>query len=550
MIRDFYKSIKFLGKRFWPFIIGILGMTAGYNSLSLVNAMLSKKMVDVASAEAVNTANSVTETTQFLLFFVGAMVILVPIFQYVYNRSTQLTYGHVKSLVFAKLLRMPVDFFENTHSGKITSLLINDVDKMCFVFIEKFRRTFAPLAAIVMYLIPMAVYNLPITVVFFVFNLICLKINNSFSKQIKDVSKEVQENTALMTEKSINILNGIMIVKMFGLDEQLVDEYKKANDAVVVSEMKRARIASWISAFNAFIYIFNSLIFLFVGNKLVAMGYTTYGDIIGIMTLQISVNFAFQSFGRYFPQIYEAFGATNRVYDYLQSDNEPETYQVPTLQDPAYIEFRNVSFAYENGREPVLRDFNMKVNNGETVAIVGESGSGKTTVGRLLLGFYPVSEGSIAVAGKTIGEMTLEELRDLIAYVPQDAYIYCDTIMENIRYGKTSATDEEVMAAAKIANAHNFIIEQPQGYQTIVGERGTLLSGGQRQRIAIARAILKDAPILLLDEATSALDSESESMITEAIEHLKIGRTTLIVAHRLSTIENADKVIRLEKIKL
>jgi ABC-type multidrug transport system fused ATPase/permease subunit len=212
------------------------------------------------------------------------------------------------------------------------------------------------------------------------------------------------------------------------------------------------------------------------------------------------------------------------------------------------IEIRDLGFCYEGegpdstAGTPNLRDIDLSVARGEVAALVGPSGAGKSTILKLLMGFYPLQQGSVLVDGQPIGHGSLVQLRDKMAYVPQDAYLFAGTIAENIRYGRPDVSEDEIVAAARAANAHDFIVAQPDGYQTMVGERGAKLSGGQRQRIAIARALLKDAPILLLDEATSALDSESEQLVQEALDALMAGRTTIAVAHRLSTIERADTI--------
>ena len=218
------------------------------------------------------------------------------------------------------------------------------------------------------------------------------------------------------------------------------------------------------------------------------------------------------------------------------------------------IQIKDLQFSYsssDNADESkqeinLLDQINMNVKKGEFAALVGPSGGGKSTLVKIMMGMYHVGEDMLAIGGKSLSSYPLQELRNLMAYVPQDAYLFDGTIEENIRYGKPEASTEEIIAAARSANAQNFIIDQPDGYDTLVGERGTKLSGGQRQRIAIARALLKDAPLLLLDEATSALDSESEEIVQQALETLMKGRTTLAIAHRLSTIQHADKIYVLQ----
>jgi ABC-type multidrug transport system fused ATPase/permease subunit len=244
-------------------------------------------------------------------------------------------------------------------------------------------------------------------------------------------------------------------------------------------------------------------------------------------------------------RIQAALAASDRILELLDSPVEPERYPLqPGAQgnpQDALIQFDRVTFGY-NGDQNILNSVSFTIQSGQFVAFAGPSGGGKSTLFKLLLGCYPAKDGAIYVSGREIPEYRLADLRELFAYVPQDAYLFSGTIQENIRYGKPGASESEIQAAAKAAFAHEFITEFPSGYQTVVGERGARLSGGQRQRIAIARALLKDAPILLLDEATSALDSESEQIVQQALEVLMRGRTTLVIAHRFSTILSADRI--------
>lgn len=288
----------------------------------------------------------------------------------------------------------------------------------------------------------------------------------------------------------------------------------------------------------------NIMVFVLLGSLMVKWGLTTYGNIIAIMSLQTALDANFREFGQYYPMFYNSFAGTERIYEFLELEEEPNQRRTEVIEKPEYIQFKDVTFGYTED-QTVLRDFNLTIKEGEAIGIVGESGSGKSSLVKLLMGFYQTNSGGIAIGGKNIGEMTLDELRGLIAYVPQESQLFNTSIKENIRYGNPKATDEQIIVAAQAANADGFIKEQPDGYNTIVGERGMRLSGGQCQRIAIARAILKDAPILILDEATSALDSESERLIKEVLASYSKTRTTLMIAHRLSSIEYADRIIKI-----
>jgi ATP-binding cassette, subfamily B, bacterial len=274
--------------------------------------------------------------------------------------------------------------------------------------------------------------------------------------------------------------------------------------------------------------------------------YMDFGTMLAVINLLNGVVFMFTSLGNFIAQIQGSLGGANRVFELLDEPVEPERYVLKKTEDTAaMVELQDIGFSY-NGTDRVLDGVSLSIGKGQMAALVGPSGGGKSTVLKMLLGYYPPQEGNIVVNAKSIGQYSLTELRDMMAYVPQDAYLFDGTVEENIWYGRPKATREEVIAAAEAANAHGFITELPEGYATKVGERGTRLSGGQKQRIAIARALLKNAPILLLDEATSALDSESEQLVQDALNRLMQGRTTIAVAHRLSTIRHADVIYVIE----
>ncbi|MBD5495573.1 MAG: ATP-binding cassette domain-containing protein [Lachnospiraceae bacterium] len=277
-------------------------------------------------------------------------------------------------------------------------------------------------------------------------------------------------------------------------------------------------------------------------------GLVDFGTVVAILSLQDMVSFFLRNIGSAWGSLIDSFVLADRVFEILDQPVVPERYRkddiemnISSLKEDYGIVMNNVVFSY-NESEKVLNGVNITVDRGKTAALVGESGAGKSTIVKLLLGFYPADGGTISILGKQLSDYTLDELRKNIAYVPQDAYLFTTSIKENIRYGRLDASDDEIIEAAKNAYAHEFIMAFPNGYETMVGERGESLSGGQRQRIAIARAFIRNAPIFLLDEATSALDSESEQLVQKGIETLMGERTTLVVAHRPSTIEKADMI--------
>jgi ABC-type multidrug transport system fused ATPase/permease subunit len=376
------------------------------------------------------------------------------------------------------------------------------------------------------------------------FNILTLTVNTHISKKLKGTTKQIQNQMSNLTVTVGNIIGGMSIIKMYQLATVMRSNFKRDNREVSKLSLKNSKVTALLSAYNFLIAMLSIMVFLLLGTIMVKQGLTTYGNILAIMSLQTALDANFREFGQYYPMFYNSLVGTERIYEFLEIEDEPLRREAEPINEPEYIQFKDVDFGY-TPEKLVLEKFNLSIKEGETLAIIGESGSGKSSVAKLLLGFYKINAGGLSIGGKNLSDMTLSEMRDMIAYVPQDATLFNTTIMENMRYGREGATDEEIFAAARAANADGFIREQPQGYETLVGEGGIRLSGGQCQRIAIARAILKNAPILLLDEATSALDSESERLIKNTIDEYGKSRTTIIIAHRLSTIENADRVYKM-----
>lgn len=326
----------------------------------------------------------------------------------------------------------------------------------------------------------------------------------------------------------------------------MASKFANINRQVYHDSLKKVKTTAILDSLNVLGKMLDTIGVVGVGSYFVFKGKVSIGTIIAIWQLKNPILNFFNRLSNLIAEIQIALAGAERIFEVMDESEEPKKYQhlevkiIPNL-DKAII-FENVDFGYLPNQW-VLKNLSFEVKKGKKVALVGASGEGKSTIFKLLMGFYPPDKGTIIVDGLSLASTELSEIRKKIAYVPQNAYLFNGTIMENIRYGKVDATEEEIIRAAKIANAHDFITSFENGYHTLVGERGAQLSGGQRQRIAIARAVLKDAPILLLDEATSALDAESEYLVQEALDRLAEGRTTLIIAHRLSTIKNVDEIL-------
>ena len=373
-----------------------------------------------------------------------------------------------------------------------------------------------------------------------------------FGRFIRKFSKSVQDQVAESQVIVEETLQGITNVKAFANEWYEIARYKgKINDVVKLA-IKGGQYRGYFASFIIFCLFGAIVAVVWYGVSLCISGEIKgVGELISFVLYSTFIGASFGGIAELYAQIQKAVGATERIFEIL--DQAPETIDLRETRATAKrlkgdVAFKDITFSYPARKEiSVLNGVSFQAQAGDSIAIVGPSGAGKSTITQLLLRFYEPDSGSIIIDGLESSNYTLTELRDHMAIVPQDVILFGGTIRENILYGKPDATDDEVMAAAEKANAKIFIESFPEKYETLVGERGITLSGGQRQRIAIARAVLKDPSILILDEATSSLDSESERLVQEALDKLMIGRTTFIVAHRLSTIRNASKILVLDK---
>ncbi len=437
---------------------------------------------------------------------------------------------------------LPMSYHEENHSGDLVTRMTNDVTK---AFAAIGSDLFDFLSAVITgicctFIMGLISWKLVILVLFL--GTVPILLNRYAAAPMRQASAAAQASLATLNARLKDILVGMPIIRSYNLEQHFTSDYAAANAdtrrlGIVVARREGINVVSNDTLASA-----TFLSVLACGSYLMLLGELTAGEVVAAVQLCNGITNPMRRLGELWVKLQSSLGAADRIFAVLDEPVEQLVSNGATADmtaNGAMVSLHDVAFAYD-AQHQVLSGINLQVAPGSVVALAGPSGGGKSTIFKLLLGFYQANTGTCYLASRPLSDYTLEQLREQIAFVPQDSYLFAGTVYENIAYGRPHATADEIYEAARAANAHDFIVELPEGYSTQVGERGTQLSGGQRQRIAIARAVLKDAPLLLLDEATSSLDSESEHLVQEALTRLMQGRTTLVIAHRLSTIENAD----------
>jgi ATP-binding cassette subfamily B protein len=540
--QTFWRLLGFLKPWRSAYFASLLGLAAVYTVERMFIAYVIKLFVDsIISKQTDMLWYSVKLWGIFLLAWIPASVLLSYLWRTVLIKAV----ANLRQKIFSHMQRLPLAYHEQRHSGDLVSVLTNDVTAAEQAFqqdmLNLVNATLQGISAVVF----MLVLNWQLALATILSGLAPLAINALFAGPLRKLGDAVQERLGGMSERLTDLLAGYQVVRTYSLGEWILGRFNKANRALLDSGIRRVGLDAWLESANNLGGALMILVPLGVGAYLALIGQTTFGTLIAMIQLNGPIQFFVYSLGGTISRIQGSLAAADRILALMDTAIEPERYGIvgrePEKSPEAFLEFADVHFGYDKDH-PILQGMSFQVRQGQTAAFVGPSGGGKSTIFKLLLGCYPVRTGGVFVAGRSVNDYRLSDLRNLFAYIPQDAYLFSGSIMENIRYGRPDATREEVIAAATAAYAHEFVSDFPDAYWTRVGERGARLSGGQRQRIAIARALLKNAPILLLDEATSALDSESEEVVQRALEVLMRGRSVLIIAHRLSTIESANLI--------
>jgi subfamily B ATP-binding cassette protein MsbA len=455
--------------------------------------------------------------------------------------------ARLRAQVFGRLVTLELDFYVRRRVGELISRLSSDVTQVRTMLTQTLTALLSSVLSLVGSVLVLFLLSPRLLVVILVLAPAVVLVAVIFARPLRRLSTRVQDSIAASTTTAEEALSGIRVVKSFGREEW--ERHRYGEDLRGVVSMA-TRLVTYRGLFGSVMLIlgFGTLIVLlwFTGHQVIE-GSISLGALTSFLLYGITIGTSLSSIAGIYGQFQEGAGAVVRVFEII--DERPSIHDAEGAAElervQGRITFDHVTFGYDE-EHPVLRDIDVDIAPGEVLAVVGPSGAGKTTFCNLIARLWDTTAGQVRIDGHEVRELRLDSLRAAVSLVPQDATVFGGTVEENIRYGRLDATEEELIAAAEAANAHDFISAMPDGYQTVVGDRGTRLSGGQRQRVAIARAILKDAPILILDEATSSLDNESERLVQEALARLMVGRTTLVVAHRLSTIRAADRIAVLD----
>lgn len=542
-LKRMLRLFGFVKPQKYTFILGLFILTLT-SLTSLVFPMLIGNMVDMAKTSTLNDINKIGFVLVGL-FMVNAVLSYYRI--YLFAVVTQKTLALLRQTTYNHLIQLPMAFFSGRRVGELNSRISADISMLQETFTDTIAQFLRQVIIIIGGVTILSFISPQLTLFMLAIVPVVAVIARFFGTYIRKMSKEAQTLVADSNTIVEETLQTITNVKSFANEAFEMLRYKRKTDEVIEVSLKGAR---WRGLFISFIFMamFGSVVgVIWYGVYLVNIGAgITVGDLFKFVLYTVFIAGSISGMADFYSQIQKAVGATENLLDILEETPEKlnayETANKPI--NLGEVIFKEVSFNYPSRKNvEVLKNISFKVAKGQKIALVGPSGAGKTTIGALMFRFYEPSTGQILIDGKTADSYNLTAYRNRMALVPQEVILFGGSIRENIGYGKPGASEAEIIQAAKQANAFNFIEGFPEKFETVVGDRGVQLSGGQRQRIAIARAILKDPDILILDEATSSLDTESERLVQEALETLMKNRTSIIIAHRLTTIRDADKIL-------
>ncbi len=538
---------KYAGSHRWKFYVGLVFLLLT-GATALAFPKLMGILIDSVKTKSYDQANDIAILLIVILFLQS----ICSFFRLsLFVNFTEHTLANLRLSLYSNLVKLPMSFFSQKRVGELNSRISADITQIQDTLTSTIAEFLRQFILIIGGIILLATESIKLTLLMLSVVPLVAVAAVIFGRFIRKYSKKVQDQVAESQVIVEETMQGISIVKAFANEWYEIARYDGKIKEVVKLAIKGGKYRGYFASFIIFCLFGAIVAVVWFGVRLSISGEMSVGQLISFVLYSTFVGASFGGIAELYAQIQKAIGATERVFELL--DETPEkinstqnSHSVQKIQ--GNVTFNNVGFTYPSRKEmKVLKGVNFTADFGQKIAVVGPSGAGKSTIASLLLRFYDIDSGEILVDGKNIYDYDLENLRGNMSIVPQDVILFGGTIKENIAYGNPDATNDEIILAAKQANALVFIESFPEKFETLVGERGVKLSGGQRQRIAIARALLKNPSILILDEATSSLDSESEKLVQEALEILMEGRTSIIIAHRLSTIRSADQILVLDK---
>ncbi|MGO4773513.1 ABC transporter ATP-binding protein [Flavobacterium sp. W22_SRS_FK3] len=545
------RIFKYAKNHKWKFFLGLVFLLLT-SATALAFPKLMGMLVDCVTNKDLDKANKIA------IALMGILV-LQAIFSFfrisLFVNFTENSLSNIRFALYENLVKLPMSFYSQKRVGELNSRISADISQLQDTFTTTIAEFLRQFILIIGGFIILGSISPKLTLMMLAIVPIVAVAAVIFGRFIRKYGKKTQDKVAESQVIVEETLQGISNVKAFANEWYEIQRYKNKIKEIVKIAIKGGQYRGYFASFIILCLFGCVVAVVWYGITLTIKGEVEgVGDLISFVLYTTFIGASFGGIAEMYAQIQKAVGATERVFELLEETPEEinaNTKTAPLEKIKGNVSFHNVAFSYPSRKEvEVLKDVTFKAEFGQKIAIVGPSGAGKSTISSLLLRFYDITSGEILVDEKNIYDYDLENLRGNMSIVPQDVILFGGTIRENIAYGKPDASDEEIMLAAKQANALNFVEGFPEKFETLVGERGVKLSGGQRQRIAIARALLKNPSILILDEATSSLDSESEKLVQEALEVLMEGRTSIIIAHRLSTIRNADKILVLDNGKI
>ncbi len=537
-----YRRLLGYLKDYWKiFLLSLVAMSVAASTEPLF-ARLMKPLIDGGFVERDPQAMLWTPLAIVGLFLLRGVA------SYINDTTTTYLAGHLvmrlRAEMFSKLMSLPVSFYDDNASGRVISRVTNDVNQVTDAGFNVITVVVKDGVTIFGLLILLFWTEWQLTLICLVMIPVVAVSLRLVSKRLRQLTRQNQRQIGEMTQVLGEVVDCQRVVKVYGGQAHETQRFMRAAEGLRQNQIKQTSIGSMNTGITQLVVSIALAVIIYFASVRAQSGNFTAGDFMSFLAAMIMLFAPIKRITGVNQSLQRGLAAAESVFHFLDIEPEPDTGQTQLERARGEIQFAEVSFAYPNSERSALQQIDLTIAAGETVALVGSSGSGKTTLVNLLPRFYAPSQGHILLDGLALDTLTLASLRQQIALVSQDIALFNDTVAANIAYGcVVPPSPEQLRAAAKAANALEFIEAMPQGFDTLIGEKGVRLSGGQRQRLAIARAILKDAPILLLDEATSALDTQSERLVQAALDNLMQQRTTLVVAHRLSTIENADRIV-------